>query len=152
MGPTGISRYKSVQVNTASPGELLLMLYDGLFRFINEAIVSLHEKNRARTGERIDRAHAILGELVSGLDSRYAPELCENLEALYLFCMGRLVDANLQQNPVALEEVLRVLTPLRDGWHIVIRGEGAPVEVKDEAKDGEAKPADVLQTTPQVTP
>lgn len=144
MGPTGISRYKSVQVTTASPGQVLLMLYDGLFRFIVEAQAGIRENNRAKTGERIDRAHAILGELVSGLDSRYAPELCENLEGLYLFCMGRLVDANLQQNVAALDEVLRVLTPLKEGWETVIKGavQAPPVEQEAPSTPGSVEAAE----------
>ena len=53
-----LSRYGAVQVTTSTPGQILVMLYDGLFRFLGEARAALVAKERARAGERIGRAHA----------------------------------------------------------------------------------------------
>ncbi len=116
-GPsTVLSRYGTVQVTTSTPGQLLVMMYDGLFRFLGEAVVAMRANDRARSGERISRAHSILEMLASTLEPEHAPELCENLLALYMFCMSRLVTANIQQSPERIEEVMRVLSPLRDAW------------------------------------
>ncbi len=117
---TVLSKYGAVQVTTCTPGQLLVMLYDGLFRFIAEAQTAIRAKDRARAGERIGRAHSILEMLASTLDPSYAPELCENLNGLYLFCMSRVVAANVHQDPERLGEVLRVLSPLRDAWREAI--------------------------------
>ncbi len=111
-----LSKYGAVQVTTCTPGQLLVMLYDGLFRFLVEAQVALRANDRARAGERIGRAHSIIELLASTLDPTHAPELCQNLEGVYLFCMNRVVAANVHQDPARLEEVLRVLTPLREAW------------------------------------
>lgn len=92
------SRYKAVQVQTSSPGAILLMLFDGVFKFLDEAKAAIVVDDRAKAGERIERAHAILTELAATLDRRTAPELCENLESIYVFCMGRLVEANLHRD------------------------------------------------------
>lgn len=113
---TLLSRYGTVQVTTSSPGQILVMLYDGLFRFLGEARVAIEARDRARAGERISRAHAIIDLLDSTLDPAHAPELCDNLHGLYHFCMSRLVTANLKQDVVAVDEVLRVLGPLREAW------------------------------------
>ncbi len=114
--PTVLAKYGAVQVTTCTPGQLLVMLYDGLFRFLGEAQTAIRAKERARAGERIGRAHSILEMLASTLDPAYSPELCDNLHGLYLFCMSKVVAANVQQDAEKLGEVLRVLTPLRDAW------------------------------------
>jgi flagellar protein FliS len=109
-------RYRSTQVTTCTPGQLLVLLYDGLFRFLGEAKVAMAAEDRARTGERLDRAYAILEELAGALQPSAAPTLCENLQAIYVFCMGRVVEANLKRESALVDDVLRVLTPLRDAW------------------------------------
>ncbi len=117
---TGLERYKSVQVKTSSPGEVLMMLFDGMFKFIDEAIDALKRDDRARAGERIGRAHAILTELSASLNRAAAPELCENLEAVYFFSMSKLLEANLHRDVSRLEDVKRILEPVRDGFRIAV--------------------------------
>jgi flagellar protein FliS len=116
-----IQRYKSVQVKTSSPGDLLVMLFDGLFRFIEEARDAMIVNDRARAGDRINRAHAIVNELAATLNKEVAPELCENLEALYFFSSSKLVEANLYQDPERLNQVMRILGPIREGFTTVVR-------------------------------
>jgi flagellar protein FliS len=120
MNPNVLSRYGAVQASTSSPGQILVMLYDGLFRFLNEARVALQEKRRGRAGELISRAHAILDTLSSTLNPEHAPELCSNLEALYLFCMQQLIAANIQSKVEPIDDVLRILAPLREAWTEVV--------------------------------
>lgn len=117
MIPTiAAQRYKAVQVQTCSPGGLLVLLYQGLHRFLGEAAAAMRSGDRARAGERIDRAYGILSELLAGLRHEEAPELCDRLQGLYLFCMGHLVEANIHQDPARIEQVARVLTPLREAF------------------------------------
>ncbi len=115
-----LSRYGTVQATTSSPGQILVMLYDGLFRFLNEAKVAMQEKRRGRAGELISRAHAILDTLSATLIHSHAPELCSNLEAVYMFCMQQLITANVYLKPELINEVMRVLTPLREAWTEVV--------------------------------
>jgi len=117
---TGLERYKSVQVKTSSPGELLMMLFDGMFKFMDEAIEAMGRDDRARSGERIGRAHAILTELAATLNRDASPELCENLEAVYFFSMTKLIEANLYRDPIRIEDVKRILEPVRDGFRIAV--------------------------------
>lgn len=121
MNPTALARYRSVQVTTSSPGEVLLLLYDGLLRFVTEAAEAMKRSDRARAGERISRAHAILEELAATLDNKSAPELCDRLMGIYNFCMGRLLEANLAQDPGKLVEVDRILRPLAEAWRQAVR-------------------------------
>jgi flagellar protein FliS len=114
-------RYKAVQVKTSSPGDILVMLYDGVFRFLGEARTAMANDDRARAGDRINRAHAILTEFTAGLNHSVAPELCANLQGVYMFSMGHLLSANLTQDPTKIDEVMRVLTPLREGFKEAVR-------------------------------
>lgn len=116
MNPNALARYRSVQVNTSSPGVLLMMLYDGLMRFLGEAATAMRGGDRARAGERISKSHAILDELNATLKPEAAPELCERLRALYLFCMSHLVRSNCEQDANMIDEVIRILKPVRDAF------------------------------------
>jgi flagellar protein FliS len=117
-----LNRYQKVQVTTCSPGELLVMLYDGVFRFLGEAKTQMIAGERTRAAELISKSHKIFQHLLGGLNFEVAPDLCKNLQSLYVFCMGHIVQANIKQNPANLDEVLRVLTPLREAWTTVVRG------------------------------
>ena len=114
------ARYTLNRNTTATPGELLLALYDGLFRFLNGAKVCIENKQLPRARELLSKCHAIVSELVIALDHSVAPELCAQLEGLYDFCMHKIQFASRKADVVAIEEVLRVLTPLREAWVIAV--------------------------------
>jgi len=98
----------------------LVLLFDGLFRFLAEAKVAMAAKDVAKTGEKIDRAYAIVEELAGSLQPSAAPALCENLQGIYVFCMGRLVESNVQQDPAGIDDAVRVLTPLREAFRAAV--------------------------------
>lgn len=110
------ARYRNVQVSTANPAQIVVMLYDGVARFTGEAAEAMGRRDRARAGERIGRALAIVEELAATVDPSHAPELADNLLAVYGFCCRRLVEANLQQSAEALAEVVQAIAPLREAW------------------------------------
>ena|SRR5688572_16543093 len=113
-------RYKQVRFNTSSPGELLLALYDGLFRFLNGARACFEAKHDARAREQISKAHAIVSELLLALDYNASPELCANLAALYDFVLFRLSEANRNRDVNAIDDAIRVLVPLREAWQLAV--------------------------------
>jgi flagellar protein FliS len=113
-------RYSQVRMTTSSPGELLLALYDGLFRFLNGAKICVERKEMARARELLSKAYAIISELYIALDHSHAPELCANLEALYGFAMDRVQQASRKGLVEPIDEVVRVLTPLREAWQIAV--------------------------------
>ncbi|MFO0630625.1 MAG: flagellar export chaperone FliS [Polyangiales bacterium] len=117
---TALSKYGAVAVTTCSPGQLLVMLYDGLFRFLAEAKAAMERGDRKRAGERLSRSHAILEQLLAALDPTHNPSLCEQLMPLYRWCMSHLVEANAMQRTDSIDEVLRVLNPLRDAWKTAV--------------------------------
>jgi flagellar protein FliS len=115
-----LSRYGVVKVTTSTPGQLLVMLYDGLLRFLREAEVAMAAKERARAGERIGRSLAIIEQLLFGLNREALPTLCDKLEPLYRFCIIQLTSANLHEDPAKIGDVVRILAPLRDAWSTAV--------------------------------
>lgn len=117
---TAAQRYSQVRMTTSSPGELLLALYDGLFRFLNGAKICLERKESARARELLSKSYAIISELYIALDHSHYPELCQNLEALYGFCMDRVQQASRKALVEPIDDVIRVLTPVREAWQIAV--------------------------------
>ena len=117
---TAAARYTQIRNATSTPGELLLALYDGLFRFLNGAKACIENKQLPRARELLSKCHAIISELNIALDHAVAPELCAQLEGLYGFCIDRIQFASRKADIVSIEEVARVLTPLREAWAIAV--------------------------------
>jgi flagellar protein FliS len=111
-----LARYGAVKVTTSTPGQVLVMLYDGLLRFLRDAQAAMTAKERVKCGEKLSRANAILAELLGTLDASQNPALCANLQSLYVFSMNHLLQANIKQNPDMIGEIVTVLTPLREAW------------------------------------
>ena len=114
------ARYAQVRDSTSTPGDLLLALYDGLFRFLNGAKLCMENKQLPRARELLSKCHAIISELMIALDHDVAPELCDQLEGLYQFCIDRLQIASRKGEITPIEEVVRVLTPLREAWILAV--------------------------------
>jgi flagellar protein FliS len=115
-----VARYTLNRNTTATPGELLLALYNGLFRFLNGALVCIENKQLPRARELLSKCYAIVSELTIALDHAVAPELCAQLEGLYGFCLDKIQLASRKADAGAIAEVLRVLTPLREAWVIAV--------------------------------
>jgi flagellar protein FliS len=122
-----------VATNLEAGGQILLMLYDGAIRFLNEA-KEAQESNRTdiRTA-RIHRSQAIISELRATLQHETAPELCQQLDALYCFMIDQLRLAN-ESNAIApIDVVINLLDDLRSAWrHAVHETEGEPITEEPE--------------------
>ena len=107
--------YRDAAVLTASPVQLVVMLYDGVARFLRQAEVAMAEGNVGHAHDRMQRAEAILDELMATLDKR-AGDIADNLEGIYVFCKRLLMEGRIQRDPAKLEKVRRLLVPLRESW------------------------------------
>lgn len=115
------SKYRGVQLQTSSPAQLVVMLFDGVLKFATEAEVAMEANDRARTGDRIGRCLAIIEMLVGTLDHTHAPELADNLTAVYGFCKRRLLEANIKRSRDALADVKVAILPLREGFAAIAK-------------------------------
>lgn len=108
-------QYRDNQVLTASPAELLLMLYDGALRFVRRAAAALEQQEYAEAHLYLGRAQQIVAELMASLDFEQGT-LSENLFNLYEYIHFRLTEANLGRSGAPLGEVERMLLSLRESW------------------------------------
>lgn len=111
--------YQNNTVNTASPGELTLMLYNGCLKFINQAKKNIEEKNHAEKNNNIQKAQNIVQELMVTLNMDI--EVSQQMMALYDYMRQRLIDANVKNDPAALDEVAELVAQFRDTWKQVIQ-------------------------------
>jgi len=114
---SSFQRYRAVKIQTASPAQILIMLYDGAIRFALIARKKIEEKDYAAKGTYIGKVQAIISELMSGLDFSIAPELCSRLEQLYVYMMEQMTAANLNLDTQAIDTVVKLLRTLREGWN-----------------------------------
>ncbi|MCX7993125.1 MAG: flagellar export chaperone FliS, partial [Fimbriimonadales bacterium] len=103
----------------ASPARLIVMLYDGAIRFINEAVYAMRQRDYETQNARLQRAQKILAELISSLDFEKGGEVAENLFRLYTYMYNQLVEANLQDSHERLEHVVDLLANLREAWDTI---------------------------------
>lgn len=112
--------YLVAQVQSATPGGLIVLLYDGLLRFMQQAEENLQDKSDP-TGVRsaaasIQRATDILAELVSSLRKDPFPELTENLASLYAFFTTELSRALHARDHTIITALIPLVLQLRDAW------------------------------------
>ncbi|MCB1886713.1 MAG: flagellar export chaperone FliS [Rhodocyclaceae bacterium] len=118
---TAASAYARVgvetKVSTASPHQLIVMLYDGALLSVNSAAVAMESGDIPGKGQAISKAINIISNgLKASLDMEAGGELSGRLAALYEYMAQRLLQANLQNSRPALDEVSGLLTELRGAW------------------------------------
>ncbi len=104
-------------IEDADPHRLVSMLLDGAIDRVVQARGNMIHGNVAAKGSNITRALAIVGELRDSLDHKVDRVISQRLESLYEYVSRQLLFAQLNNDPEALDEVARLLTPIRDGWH-----------------------------------
>jgi flagellar protein FliS len=107
--------YKTQSIMTATPGRLVVMLYDGAIRFLYQAAVLLREGTPAKALERMDRGEAIIDHLLLTLDMS-AGEIAERLEGIYVFSKRLLREARFEQDADKVDLVRGYLSELRESW------------------------------------
>lgn len=108
--------YLETQVMTASPYRLHLMTVDGAIRFAKQAEEALQKEDRESAHLSLGKSREFVNELISGLDSEHAPELVEQLKALFVFVYRRLAEADMHQDASLVGEALEILGMHRRTW------------------------------------
>lgn len=108
--------YQRTEVQCGTPLELVVKLYDGAITNVVKARDALVRGDLRAKRDGISRALAIVAELQSSLDVAGGGQIATSLDGLYAYVTTRLVDANVRKDPGALDEVHKLLTPLRDAW------------------------------------
>ncbi|MET1248336.1 flagellar export chaperone FliS [Sporolactobacillus sp. STCC-11] len=115
------SAYKSYQQNsvlTATPGELTLMLYNGCIKFIRQGKLSISEEDIEGKNIYIQKAQAIIRELMVTLDQKQP--VSKSMMQMYDYMNRRLIEANIKNDTAILDEVEGFVAEFRDTWKQVI--------------------------------
>ncbi len=123
-------RYLESQILTASPEQLVVILYDGAIRFCRRAEDAFTQSRSDEAGELLIRAQRVVLELVCALRPESNPDIVKNLGGLYAFVYEQLVWANVERDVKRIRDAVSVLETLREGWSGAIEktkgGEVAP--------------------------
>jgi flagellar secretion chaperone FliS len=116
-------------VAAASPQALILMLYDGALRAIADAKAHMSAAQPGSKGRALGKAIAIVGEgLRASLDTSRGGPIAQQLADLYDYVERRLLQANVDNDSAALDEVTALLSDLRSAWaSLAAQGPLAPV-------------------------
>ena len=124
------AHYRTQAVTTASPAQLVAMLYQGALTAIAVAEQALDtgadDTTAAERAHReLVRAQDIVAELSLSLDHEQGGEIAQNLAALYEFCTDRLLQANLHKDPSVLPAVRHTLGGLAEAWAQMMQQQGS---------------------------
>lgn len=123
-------QYLETSVTTQQRGKLIVMLYDGAVKFLRVAKEKLREGDCALKGIYIGKAQDIIAELNGCLNVEAAPQIAQDLRALYSFLYRHLNEANIERSEQKIDECIRILEELRETWR----------EVADRTEPAAAQP------------
>jgi flagellar protein FliS len=115
QGNRGAETYRRMNVETKSPLELVVMLYDGALRFVGDARDAIARKDVPARTEATRRALDIVMELQNTLNMEHGGDIARELDRLYSYIGTRLLDVT-RGEAAAADEVFKLLETLRDGW------------------------------------
>jgi flagellar secretion chaperone FliS len=107
--------YRQQAILTATPGRLVVMLYDGALRFLSQAAAAMREGAAGQADERLARAEAIVTELLVTLDLSHG-EIPERLQGIYVFCNKLMMEARFERDADKLDATRGLLAELREAW------------------------------------
>ncbi|WP_404356174.1 flagellar export chaperone FliS [Cytobacillus firmus] len=114
-------KYQQTSVNTATPAELTLMLYNGCLKFMGQAKQAIESSNIEKKNEYIQRSQMIIQEFMVTLNKDVA--MSEDLMRLYDYILRKLIDANTKNDLEALSEAEEMVMNLRNTWKEMIQSQ-----------------------------
>lgn len=111
--------YANNKINTASPAELTLMLYEGAIKFCNIAQMAIEKGDIVKAHNNIKKVENIIDEFQATLNHRY--KVAEDFDNVYKYLKDQLLMANIKKDPEILDEVLKHLRTMRDTWKEVMK-------------------------------
>ena len=116
MHARGAHAYFNTHVQSRTPMEIVVLLYDGALRFLGQARAAMAAGDLVTKRDALSRGLAIVTELQGMLNMQEGGEIAASLDALYTYIHGCCLDANVKRDPARLDEALRLLTTLRSAW------------------------------------
>lgn len=113
--------YTRVDIETASQGKLIVMLFNGAIKRAEEAKRQLEKGKREGVHNNLIRAQEIVGELRAALNLSAGP-VAKNLDRIYEYFQHLLIQANIKKQIEPIEECVQMMTDMRDTWQELFAG------------------------------
>jgi flagellar protein FliS len=110
------ARYREMEVLSATPGQLVVILYDHLLLTLRRTHVAMEAKAHEERMLQLDKARAALTELLVTLDLERGGEIARNLSALYSFLLGELIQVGVSGSMERLDRIIGIVSELRDAF------------------------------------
>src|SRR3989442_8282923 len=116
-------KYKEIAVQTSSPTKLVVLLYEGAIRFLQQSISAIESNDLDTKRQAVDRAVAVIQHLQSTLDMNRGGEVAAEIDRLYTYIHSKILEGSTKLQTIALEEAIKLLTVLLSGWEEAARKE-----------------------------
>lgn len=124
-----LKQYKKNQIETATPEQVLILLYDGAIQFLNKAKFAIEESNATAITDNTFACQKIILEFMNTLDMERGGDLAQNLHNLYGYLFEALSEINISKDIKKLDEILSILVGLRETWQKAIAISNSEKEV-----------------------
>ncbi|MBL4902510.1 flagellar export chaperone FliS [Desulfocapsa sp. AH-315-G09] len=128
-----MQQYKQNSIETASPEQILILLYDGAIRFTRQAIAASEQKDQIAKLGRISKVFAIIVEFSNTLNHDIGGEIAADLDGLYQFMLRELSKARTETDEKSLHVVEGLLVDLRTTWGEAILKNKAEIKQQEES-------------------
>lgn len=104
----------TLRISQANPTEMIVILYEMLLCYLDEAKQALDSDEKELFNEGIRKARGCVNELIASLHMEYSP--ASELSSLYIFCLKRLAHAEVKKDSRPLDDVKKIIQPLHDAY------------------------------------
>ena len=102
------------RITQANSTEMIVILYEMLLCYLKEAEEAVEKEDKAAFHEAVRKARGCMNELLQSLHLEYEP--APALQQLYLFCIRRLAAGEAHFEAAQLQEIEKVISPLKDAY------------------------------------
>lgn len=128
--------YRKIATQTASSGQLVLMLFEGAIRFLECSLQGFSMDDPAESNQTVSnnviRAQAVIQELNQSLNMEAGGEFADTMRRLYDYLDSRLQQSNIRKEPAGIEEAISRLAVLRGAWSEMLHAGGGQPAVPAE--------------------
>jgi len=111
--------YQQNSVQTAGPGQLIVMLYDGAIRFTRAGIDGIQRRDYVAANMNLKKSQSIVHELIASLNPEVP--ISRDLARIYEYMLYCLIQSNVRKDAKLAEEVLAHLQDLRESWKQILK-------------------------------
>jgi flagellar protein FliS len=116
------ARYRDAELASASPGQLVVMLFDKILLTLRRARLAVEGQRIEDRVEQLLKANEMISELRLSLDFEQGGAIAQNLDALYAFSLRQLFEATRTADVAKIDAVSRIMGELREGFATVVAG------------------------------